>query len=409
LGLVNNFNTLPADQMAVFLLSTKAAGEGLNLHSANRVVMFDCCWNPCLDHEAMCRAYRFGQKKNVYVYRLIAAGTMERNIFNLQSKKEALTYKIVDAKASKRMHTVKDLKDFFDLRRFNRQQKDTVSLPSSVTSESLQSQKHEPLKQNDENVRKSLQPDDAEAEVIMHQALSKDTLLQTMINAPKGPITSYSLENLSRLEDESEKCSPAEQEHALKMYEEEIEFAKSLVAIGWTQDQADLEVARRRSLQQPLKIEKRQTTFSKQLAESKVNLPQIGIFHGFNFLILRRRMNEKLLDLLLNAINSLGGNIVMEVDPQTHFVITSWSSDQINKWLIAINRRWVEKYGLNSNGTLPLRPAFPTWKWILNCRDRNVLLPYKEHLAESLWRNLPTSSEPVNQLSGTAEEPICLD
>ena len=49
--------------------------------SANRVVLFDTSWNPVNDLQAMYRAYRMGQKKKVFVYRLLAAGTMEEKIY----------------------------------------------------------------------------------------------------------------------------------------------------------------------------------------------------------------------------------------------------------------------------------------------------------------------------------------
>ncbi|GBG25072.1 Calcium-transporting ATPase 1 [Hondaea fermentalgiana] len=126
-ALVDAFNAAPIKDKCVFLASTRAAGEGLNLQSANRVVMFDACWNPCLDHEAMCRAYRFGQKKPVFVYRLVAAGTMERTIFDQQTKKESLTSRVVDARATKRTVTSSDLRNFFNLRRFNQLQQRSVN------------------------------------------------------------------------------------------------------------------------------------------------------------------------------------------------------------------------------------------------------------------------------------------
>jgi len=70
----------------VLLVSIKAGGEGINLTGASRVVLFDVCWNPCFDRQAMCRAHRFGQARPVHIYRLVApAGTMEARVFAQQS------------------------------------------------------------------------------------------------------------------------------------------------------------------------------------------------------------------------------------------------------------------------------------------------------------------------------------
>ena len=62
------------------LISTRAGGEGVNLVGGNRIVIFDACWNPCHDHEAMCRSHRYGQTKPCYVYRLVGSGTMEKKV-----------------------------------------------------------------------------------------------------------------------------------------------------------------------------------------------------------------------------------------------------------------------------------------------------------------------------------------
>lgn len=58
----------------VFLLSSKAGGCGLNLIGANRLILFDPDWNPATDKQAAARVWRNGQRKHVYVYRLLAAG-----------------------------------------------------------------------------------------------------------------------------------------------------------------------------------------------------------------------------------------------------------------------------------------------------------------------------------------------
>lgn len=71
-ALVNDFNN-SKDSNDIFLLSTNAGGVGLNLIGANRLVMFDCSWNPAIDFQAMARTWREGQKKKVFIYRLFTA------------------------------------------------------------------------------------------------------------------------------------------------------------------------------------------------------------------------------------------------------------------------------------------------------------------------------------------------
>lgn len=76
-------------QHRLFILSLKAAGTGLNLTAANHVIHYDLWWNPAVEAQATDRAYRIGQRKNVQVYRLMTAGTLEERInAMIQSKKD---------------------------------------------------------------------------------------------------------------------------------------------------------------------------------------------------------------------------------------------------------------------------------------------------------------------------------
>ncbi len=90
---VDTFNNDPT--IPIFLISLKAGGTGLNLASADTVIIFDPWWNPSVENQAIGRAHRIGQKKSVNVYRLITAGTIEEKIVALQNKKSHLFNSIV--------------------------------------------------------------------------------------------------------------------------------------------------------------------------------------------------------------------------------------------------------------------------------------------------------------------------
>ncbi|KIW00756.1 uncharacterized protein PV09_07737 [Verruconis gallopava] len=83
---VDDFNTNP--RQFVFLISTKAGGVGLNITSANKVVIMDPNWNPAYDLQAQDRAYRIGQTRDVEVFRMISSGTIEEIVYARQIYKQ---------------------------------------------------------------------------------------------------------------------------------------------------------------------------------------------------------------------------------------------------------------------------------------------------------------------------------
>jgi len=77
-------------EAAVFLISLKAGGVGLTLTEADTVILYDPWWNPAVERQAMDRTHRIGQDKPVFVHRLVAAGTVEEKILEMQARKQAL-------------------------------------------------------------------------------------------------------------------------------------------------------------------------------------------------------------------------------------------------------------------------------------------------------------------------------
>jgi len=81
----------------VFLISLKAGGVGLNLTAADTVIVFDPWWNPAVEEQAIDRAHRIGQHKAVFVYRLVAVGTIEEKMDELKARKRELADSLFDS------------------------------------------------------------------------------------------------------------------------------------------------------------------------------------------------------------------------------------------------------------------------------------------------------------------------
>ena len=111
---VERFNS--DDSIPIFLVSLKAGGTGLNLTGADYVIHYDPWWNPAVEDQATDRAYRIGQTKKVFVYRLITKGTVEEKIQKLKQRKRNLVDSVisVDRNISKTL-TYADLQDIFSI------------------------------------------------------------------------------------------------------------------------------------------------------------------------------------------------------------------------------------------------------------------------------------------------------
>ncbi|MBN2892495.1 MAG: DEAD/DEAH box helicase [Bacteroidales bacterium] len=85
------------DDIKLFLISIKAGGVGINLTAADYVFVLDPWWNPAVERQAIARAHRIGQTKNVFAFKFITFGTVEEKINKLQQKKLELAHEFIDA------------------------------------------------------------------------------------------------------------------------------------------------------------------------------------------------------------------------------------------------------------------------------------------------------------------------
>lgn len=91
--MVSDFQT--RDDIFIFMLSTRAGGIGINLTAADTVIFYDSDWNPTVDQQAMDRAHRVGQTKQVTVYRLITKGSIEERILVKAKQKDDIQKMVI--------------------------------------------------------------------------------------------------------------------------------------------------------------------------------------------------------------------------------------------------------------------------------------------------------------------------
>ncbi|KAF9572501.1 hypothetical protein EC968_009725 [Mortierella alpina] len=111
--MIDEFNH--SNNYDLFLISSGAGSQGVNLVSANRVVIFDVGWNPSHDEQAIARAYRFGQKKPVFVYRLQTHDTWESKLYKTNLHKMNLSKRVVDKKNMAKDFSKTEMKSYYKL------------------------------------------------------------------------------------------------------------------------------------------------------------------------------------------------------------------------------------------------------------------------------------------------------
>lgn len=103
------------EDVRIFLISLKAGGLGLNLTAADYVFVLDPWWNPAIEAQAVDRAYRIGQKNQVFTYKFISKNTVEEKILNLQRSKQKLAEEVIATEESfVKSLTREDIQSIFD-------------------------------------------------------------------------------------------------------------------------------------------------------------------------------------------------------------------------------------------------------------------------------------------------------
>lgn len=109
--LVKDFQS--SEGAGIFFISLKAGGAGLNLTSAQYVILFDPWWNPAVENQAIDRTHRIGQTNRVVAYRLLAKNTVEEKIRNLQKSKSELAAEVLDESKFSESLTLEDIQYIF--------------------------------------------------------------------------------------------------------------------------------------------------------------------------------------------------------------------------------------------------------------------------------------------------------
>ncbi|CAI5722230.1 unnamed protein product [Hyaloperonospora brassicae] len=216
----------PEEDIDVIMISTKAGGEGINLCAGNRIIIFDVCWNPCNDSQSMCRSYRFGQTKPVFVYRFVTMGTMEKKVYDLQIRKEGVAKRIVDEKTTERKFMSSELQKYFNIKEF---EDSLLHAQGKVVDDREVAMK--PIPHEDTVLVDVLAKMGGIATFGATTALDDEESIATGVSDDKRCIIDWFEQETMFEEDLDQQCTPAEQKEIMESYTY-FKAVKKLRSIG---------------------------------------------------------------------------------------------------------------------------------------------------------------------------------
>ncbi|KAJ8558565.1 hypothetical protein K7X08_035744 [Anisodus acutangulus] len=216
--LVDCFNDPLNRRVKCVLISTRAGSLGINLYAANRVIIVDGSWNPTHDLQAIYRAWRYGQTKPVFAYRLLAHGTMEEKIYKRQVTKEGLAARVVDRQQVHRTISKEEMLHLFEFG-----DDESCDIPLELK------QVREHAGEANTNVDVGSAP--KQKLTLPNGSSSSDQLMQSLIDRhhPRWIANYHEHESLLQ-ENEDEKLSKEEQEMAWEVYRRSIEWEERRVS-----------------------------------------------------------------------------------------------------------------------------------------------------------------------------------
>lgn len=163
----------------VFVLTTKVGGLGINLTGANRVIIYDPDWNPATDLQARERAWRIGQKRQVTVYRLLSAGTIEEKMYQRQVFKQLLSNKVLIDPRTHRFFKHSDLTELFSFQEQTDTNPETANIFRNSKIEVDSSKGKRPKKEIGNEVEVSFTEDKIKKMKQLAQQISKNIVTKT--------------------------------------------------------------------------------------------------------------------------------------------------------------------------------------------------------------------------------------